>query len=348
MNDKSIDCGTSASTTRCVKVTPVTNEFAVSGIMPLFNQRKTVTEAIESALNQTRSIEELIIVDDGSTDGSGDLVAEQYADNERVRLIRQENQGAGAARNTAIRAARYPLLAFLDADDRWLPCRIDKQVAFMEERPSCMISFTAAVLADEIHNLTLIEGTHIDKDTYLHKAFFREELLPASNGVMVRSEVFDEVGYFDERLRKCQDTDMWLRIMIRYGFEHIPEPLVWVRRGTQRTEPDMSKWFPYHHMYFKKHKHTFGRDLRGQMIWRSAYGSVLRGDAIWCLRQRRPTLALRLLAHAIWLWPFFNPKWVTKAVLEYSVGARAYSLIVSPFRFLIGRATRKEVSRACE
>jgi glycosyltransferase involved in cell wall biosynthesis len=315
----------------------MSRQLTIAAIIPVYNQRATVVDAIQSVWNQTRPVDEIIVVDDGSTDGSGDLVAERYGD--RVRLLRQENRGAAGAFNTGVRASTSDLISLLGADDRWLPNRIERQAALMEDQPSCMLSFTAAMLADEIHGVTMVEGAHIDKDTYLRKAFFQEEALPAGNGVMVRREVFEEVGYFDERLRKCQDTDMWLRIMIRHGFEHIPEPLVWVRRGAHRTEPDISKWFPYHDLYFRKHRYTFGRGVRGQAIWRAGYGAVLRSNGIWCLRHDRPGQATRLLLRALCLWPFFNPTWVFKAILEYLLGPDRYRSVVALLRKIGGKRT---------
>lgn len=321
----------------------MSQRLTIAAIIPVYNQRATVAEAIQSALDQTRPVDDIIVVDDGSTDGSGDLVAERYG--HQVRLLRQENKGAAGAFNAGTRATTCDLVSLLGADDRWLPQRIEKQVAFMEDHPSCMLSFTAAVLADELHGVTVVEGTEIDKESYLRKAFFQEDMLPAGNGVMVRRAVFDEVGYFDERLRKCQDTDMWLRIMVRYGFEHITEPLVWVRRGAHRTEADMSKWFPYHDLYFRKHRYTFGRGLRGATIWRAGYGAVLRGDGLWCLRHGRPGQAARLLLRAVCLWPFFNPTWVFKAVLEYVLGPDRYRSAVAMTQKL-GCRRKTETSHA--
>ncbi len=306
---------------------PETSRLTLAAVIPVYNQRETVCAAIDSVLAQTRPADEIIVVDDGSTDGSGDLVARQYGD--RVRLIRQENRGAGGAFNTGIRAGSTDLISLLGADDGWMPDRLEKQVAFMEAHPDCMLSFTAAELRDEINDRVLLENTEIDKERYVTRYFFRDENLPAGNGVMVRREVFEELGYFDESLRRCQDTDMWLRIMIRYGFEHIPEPLVWVHRGQHRTMTDHSKGFRYHEVYYAKHRYTFGRGWRGQAIWRAGYGAALRFHAIWYFRQKKGGLAMRELMKAVLVWPFFNPTWVVRAASEYLLGTAAYDHVVS-------------------
>lgn len=310
----------------------------VAAIVPVYNQRATVCEAIDSILEQTRPADEILVVDDGSTDGAGDLVAERYGD--RVHLLRQDNRGAGAARNTGIQAARSDLVTFLDADDRWLPTKLQMQAAFMEEHPSCRLSFSAWVLCDELHGETRVEGMNIDKATYLATAFFREECLPAANSVMVRREVLEEVGGFDESLRKCQDTDLWLRIMIRHGFEHLPEPLVWVRRGPHRTEPDLSKWFIWHERYFAKHRYTFGRGLKGQITWRRGYSSVLRKQAVWYFRHRRGARAMAKVLKSVWIWPLFDSTATLKAGLEYLLGPRLYGCAAAAFRTVTGRKAK--------
>jgi glycosyltransferase involved in cell wall biosynthesis len=310
--------------------------LTVAAVVPVYNQRETVCEAIDSVLAQTRPVEEIVVVDDGSTDGSGDLVAERYGS--RVRLIRQANGGAAAAFNSGIRATTSDLVSLLGADDKWLPERIKVQAAFMEDHPSCMLSFTGAVLCNEVAGTEETEGLTLDKSTYVRKAFFREEMLPAGNGVLVRREVFDKVGWFDESLRKCQDTDMWLRIMIRYGFEHLPGPLVWVRRGPRRTTPaDREKTYHYGRRYYEKHRYTFGRGIRGQATWRSAYGASLRAQACWCLLHNYRRRGLGYLARAIWLWPFFNPTWVLKSAMECVLGPRIYTGAVGVLRRVTGR-----------
>ncbi len=317
----------------------------VAAIMPLHNKRDYVVEAVESVLQQTRPPDEFVIVDDGSTDGSGDLVAERYGNDPRIRLIRQPNRGPGAARNAGIEATRSPLLAFLDADDKWLPEKLQRQAAFMEEDPSCMMSFSSSIQYNErtgetsYKPLDLLEG--IAKDRFIRKEFFQERIyVGTSSAVMIRREALNEVGLFDESLWKAQDTDLWLRIMLRLGFEYLPEHLTWGRRGFPRSNATVEHGFRGNDRYFAKHRYTFGRGLRGQAIWRAGYASVLRGHANWYFRQRMGRKAMARLLKAVWLWPFFNPTWVVKSSLEYMLGSRVYDGVVSTARRLIGRPRR--------
>jgi len=311
------------------------SRLAVAAIMPLYNKRDTVVEAVESMLLQTRLPDEIIIVDDGSTDGSGDLVEARYGSHPLVRIIRQENRGAGAARNAAIRAATAPLLAFLDADDKWLPQRIEKQAAIMTAERECMIVFSAAILY-HLKLGTWIEGDRINRKTYLHKEFFRQDCHIACGGVMVRRTALDEVGLFDESLWRSQDTDLWLRVMLRFGFAHEPEPLVWIRCCRPQTIENVERGFVGNDLYFAKHRYTFGRGVRGQAIWRSAYASVLRRHAVWYLSHGYSGKAALKLLKAVRLWPFFDPRPLVKPGLKYALGPRVYNYAVATMRRIAG------------
>jgi len=186
--------------------------LGVAAVMAVYNQRETILEAIDSIMAQTRPADEVIVVDDGSTDGSGDLVAQRYGS--RLQVIHQQNRGAAAARNVGIKATRSPLLAFLDGDDRWLPNRIERQAAFMEEQSSCQLSFGAHITCNEALQESWVENNRIEKDRFLTTTFIQERALPACNTVMVRRAALEEVGLFDESLWQGEDNDLWLRIMI--------------------------------------------------------------------------------------------------------------------------------------
>lgn len=313
-------------------------DVTIAAIIPLYNKRRTVLEAIESVIAQTRPVDEIVIVDDASTDGSFEEVAQRYGGDRRFRLLRhRHNLGVSAARNNAIRSTRCELLAFLDADDRWLPERIEKHAAVMGAKPSCMLAWSAHIIHNEATNVTRVEGERIDKDTYLCSTFFREKLLPASGGVTVRRKALDVVGMFDESLWMGEDTDLWLRIMLRFGFEHIPQPLVWMRRGRQVSIPSMERGFVGNDRYFAKHRYTFGRGLRGQVIWRRAYSSVLRRHASWYFRNGMGLKAMISILKSVAVWPLFDSTITFKYALEYALGTATYTRAVALMRQLVRR-----------
>ena len=185
----------------------------VSVIIPVYNYARFVGRAVDSVLAQTYSPVECVVVDDGSTDDTPQVLA-RYGD--RIRAIRQENRGLSAARNTGIRAARGEYVAILDSDDYFRPDKLAKQVALIESAPGL-----GAVGCDVQHvdrdGKELYRRHFADPpaalDAQLRAVATRQAWVggSGSGGLFPRS-VFDQVGLFDETLRAAEDWDMWLRI----------------------------------------------------------------------------------------------------------------------------------------
>ena len=192
----------------------------VSVIIPTYNREKFIGEAINSVLDQTYHDFEIIVVDDGSTDRTRDIV---MAFPGKVRYVHQTNQGRSRARNYALSLARGSYIAFLDSDDLYLPEKLALQVAYMDAHPEVNMIYTSAYCIDE-------DGAPLD---YVYKAatsgwiykdiaFFVPVTITLPT-VMVRREVFDNVGGFDESMERFEDTDMWRRISKHYQIGAIRE-----------------------------------------------------------------------------------------------------------------------------
>ena len=202
----------------------------VSVIIPTFNRGWIIRDAIDSVHAQTYTSYELIVVDDGSTDRTPDILR-SYGD--RLRLIGQVNRGVSAARNRGIAASTGRLIAFLDSDDLWLPDKLAVQVAFFEHNRSALICQTEEVW---IRN-----GMRVNPKNRHRKPsglIFKPSLalcLVSPSAVMVRRKLFDEVGLFDEALPACEDYDLWLRVSCRIPIHLIDKPLT-VKRGGHRDQ----------------------------------------------------------------------------------------------------------------
>jgi len=207
----------------------------VSVIIPAFNAGRTITAALQSVFAQTYRRYEVIVVDDGSTDDTALRVTEW---GDRVQYVRQANGGPGSARNEGIRRARGRFIAFLDADDVWMPRKLDRQVAYFERFPETAL-LHAQTLVSRTPTEALrdtVDETPLD-DIANPPAHSFGELFHAAIDintltVMVRRDVLAEVGGFDERRElHVEDWDLWLRIAARYPIGFIPLPLAIHRPG---------------------------------------------------------------------------------------------------------------------
>jgi glycosyltransferase involved in cell wall biosynthesis len=187
---------------------------AVSVIIPAFRASRDIPDALASVFAQTFSDFEVVVVDDGSPDREA-LVAAIAPYRLRIRYIEQSNQGAGAARNAAIRVARGRYLAFLDADDRWMPGFLRRQVGYLEARAGIALVYCDAAISGE----TALAGR-----CYMHAAPSEGEVTLLAlieqrcnillSTVVTRRQTIVEAGLFDEALRRGQDFDLWLRIAL--------------------------------------------------------------------------------------------------------------------------------------
>lgn len=198
---------------------------AVSVIIPTFNRRRLVQQAIDSVLAQEFGDYELIVVDDGSTDDTAAALAVYGG---RIRVLHQPRRGVSAARNTGIQAAKASLIAFLDSDDLWLPTKLGRQTAFFQARPDALICQT-----EEIWIRDGVRVNPAKKHRKRSGMIFERSLelcLVSPSAVMMRRHLLDEAGLFDERLPACEDYDLWLRISCRHPVYLIDDPLI-IKRG---------------------------------------------------------------------------------------------------------------------
>ncbi len=197
----------------------------VSVIIPTFNRAWILGDAVESVLAQTVNDLELIVVDDGSEDGT-DRLLDVYGD--RIRVRRQENRGVSAARNAGIGMARGALLALLDSDDTWLPAKLERQVTFMDAHPDILICQTEEIWVRNGRRVNPARKHRKPSGMFFERSL--EMCMVSPSAVMMRRGLIEAVGPFDESLPACEDYDLWLRVGCRFPIWLLDEPLV-VKRG---------------------------------------------------------------------------------------------------------------------
>jgi len=195
--------------------------FELTVVIPAFNRQATLARCLDSVLNQTRSVDHVILVDDGSTDGTKEWIRSTYPS---VQVISQPNKGVSAARNTGIQAATTDWIAFLDSDDAWLPNKTECQIAFLQSHVEYKICHT--------EERWIYQGIpkKVPAAYAKHGGWIFEHCLPvcaiSPSTTFIHRSVFDKVGLFDEAFLACEDYDLWLRIASRYPVGLVDEVLI--------------------------------------------------------------------------------------------------------------------------
>lgn len=196
----------------------------VSAIIPNYNYAHYLRDAVESVLAQTHKEIEIILVDDGSQDDSRKVI-ESYGD--RIKPIFQKNQGVAAARNNGVAASSGEFIVFLDADDAWLPSKIEKQLGVLSKDKEIGLVHTGVVNVDGA-------GNRLDEHTNGMSGWVSEELLKferpvilgGGSGILLSRKVFEEVGGFDTRLSTSADWDFFYRVSCLFKVGFVPEVLL--------------------------------------------------------------------------------------------------------------------------
>ena len=193
----------------------------ISVVIPSYNRKDFLKRSIDSAINQTKKPLEIIVVDDGSTDGTETMIKSDY---DFVKFIKQKNKGVSAARNIGIKVSIGEWICFLDSDDEWKKDKLEKQINAMKSNPGYKFFHS--------NEIWIKNGLRINQKKK-HKKYGGDifdkcldmcRISPSS--VMIDKTVFDEVGNFNEDLVVCEDYELWLRICDKYRVFFIDEPLI--------------------------------------------------------------------------------------------------------------------------
>ncbi len=202
----------------------------VSVVIPAFNAARFIEAAVLSVLAQTHRPFEVIIVDDGSTDGTGDLAARFGPP---VRVVRQPNCGVSAARNRGIEEADGEYVALLDADDEWVPPKLERQVQYMRQRPDVVACFVDSVAVREPSGSETAFRYRLESDM-VRALLLHGPIIGNASSVLMPRALVRRVGGFDPALSQSADWDMWLRLAGYGPFGFIAERLVRIRLHGRR------------------------------------------------------------------------------------------------------------------
>jgi len=199
----------------------------VSVIIPTYNSANYVKEAVDSVLGQTYKNIGVIVVDDGSTDNTKSIL-EKYIKSGEIKYIYQDNNGPASARNNGIKKSSGEFIAFLDADDVWLPNKLEKQIKLFENNDVGLVYSDMEFFGGKFkyrHHSEVLKREMFRG--YVYGKLIFENFIPTSS-IVVRRDVLDDIGLFDEdrELFAIEDYDLWLRITRRYKVDFVNKPLV--------------------------------------------------------------------------------------------------------------------------
>jgi len=220
----------------------------VSVVMASYNHEKYVAETLESVLSQTYQDFEFIITDDGSSDGTVDVM--KRFDDRRIKLsCFSQNQGACAAINNCIQEAKGEYIAVINSDDAWMPEKLEKQVKFLDEHPEIGAVFSYAHIIDEQAN-KITEENHFYSKVFIQpnrtrfewlRHFFFNGNCLCHPSLLIRKHCYDDIGLYDERFALLPDFDFWIRLCIKYEIFIMPESLVKFRIRLQEANASGNK-----------------------------------------------------------------------------------------------------------
>ena len=246
----------------------------VSVVIPTYNRASLVTEAVRSVLAQTFSDLELIVIDDGSTDGTREALQEFEG---RLRYVRKKNEGAAAARNMGIDLAKGKYVAFLDSDDLWHPDKLEKQVRLLNENPDYPVIHTdSSVIEPEGRQIKASAARRRQsRNGKVFEQFFLCPIaLALTSTVVMRRDCLDTAGVFDPRYPVFQDYDFFLRLAWNFPIYYLDEPLASYRlapgsltrsdiqRNIAEQEQILKAFVADHAKYFSSHPRLLRKKWR--------------------------------------------------------------------------------------
>jgi GT2 family glycosyltransferase len=208
----------------------------ISVIIPSYNRAHLLARAIESVLSQDLAPREIIVVDDGSSDDTRELMSSRFP---QCQYVHQQNRGVSSARNRGIKAASGEWLAFLDSDDEWLPGKLTAQSSLLENQPGHLLCHTEEIW---IRNGRRVNA--MKKHRKSGGRIFRNCLplcVISPSAAMIHRSLLTEVGTFDEALPVCEDYDLWLRICAQHPVAFVEEPQI-IKYGGHEDQLSRREW----------------------------------------------------------------------------------------------------------
>lgn len=208
-------------------------------VIPTYNRRDLLEKCVNSVLNQTFTDFEIIVIDDGSKDGTGEFIASLETRKINLKYRYHKNHGVSFSRNKGIKVAKGKWIAFLDSDDWWKPTKLERIAEYINKYPDIKIFHTEEIWYQR-GRLLPQKVKHKKPTGFVYKHSLPLCCISLSTAVVAK-EVFDDIGLFDETMEACEDYDLWLRITAKYEVKLVPETLT-LKDGGRPDQLSVSVW----------------------------------------------------------------------------------------------------------
>ena len=296
----------------------------ISVIVPLYNKRQSIVTTLDSVLSQTYTNFEIIVVDDGSTDGSGDIV--KSIQDARIKYYYKENGGVSSARNFGVGKTQSDLIALLDGDDLWQPEYLEEMMSLIDMTPEAALWGSGYAFQHDINgkmdvpDLCISNGFKGYVENYWSVA--KHNTLFTSSSVIINKNAFNSVGGYNESLVRGEDIDLWFRLALKYKVSFVNTPLVVYRLQAENRSNsnlvDPNKCLIWNLEGYKEYEQTnpnFKQALDG---WRMAHvANCLRGESCEIV-DVRPILKDVDLSQHSFIWKILKKMPVCMAHVVYN------------------------------
>jgi glycosyltransferase involved in cell wall biosynthesis len=274
----------------------------VTVVTPAFNAAHLIPAAIQSVRAQTFEDWEMTVVDDGSTDGTADVVEAQVgATGGRLRCVRQPNHGPAAARNLAMQSTHSEFVALLDADDMYLPFHLDLAVQELRQNPGAALVHGRVLQLHPDGRIAYHTGWSSRLQGRIASALYTRRVNCIPSTVVFRRVCLDVVGYFDESLHTSEDRDLWLRMAERWEVRFIDLPVAIYRILPSSVSSDPDRAMRSQIAFVEK---NFGRRGCGRSARRRAWAGIHRERGNQYFSAGQNVLARREYVRGLMAWPF--------------------------------------------
>ena len=296
----------------------------ISVVIPLYNKEKAIVNTLRSVLTQTYTDFEVVVVDDGSTDNSLNVVrsfVNSFTHSSFVKIIHKENGGVSSARNRGIKEAKGDYIALLDGDDLWEQTFLTEQLKLIHDFPQAGMWGVNTAFIKNGKCWKWEQGMGDGYRGYVENYFGTSHNdLFCSSSVVIRKDVFEKVGYFDERISSSEDLDMWYRIILKYPVVFYDKVLVYYNQDAEnRVSYDTKVRFPLTKdikYYFDKFNDEFDQNKVFSHLLNNAVAVVLLSDGYYFGSKQERIDSDKIVRklryqdiHPKYRWIFKTPRW---------------------------------------